>query len=130
MIGVFTKTKELLAPVSGRVIQSRQNGIVIIPSDTRIYAPAAGVISVKSGKGTPKISFNARMLELSGGFKTHIKNGSRVKAGDVIAAIDLDLLKNGGYMTKVFLMIQQNGTVKQVDSEWVRGGESIVFRLL
>ena len=130
MISVFVKTKFLLAPVSGRVVSwskdEKNRKVGIIPSDVKLFAPVSGVVTVKETGGAAEVFVDPFRghIELSGSFTGHIKNGSRVKAGDLIAAIDLD----GGSLTKVSLIVPQKFAAVQIDAEWLSGGASRIMR--
>lgn len=133
MISVFIKTRHLLAPVSGRSVPLKaadSRGIAIIPADTVIFAPVDGTLVLKEGSGLDIfVNFSRGTIELRGKFKCSLKSGSRVNAGDAVAAIDLDLLKNGGYMTQVRLTLPKNAAARPIDTEWVKGGESPVIKI-
>ncbi len=135
MTGVFTKQKDVLAPVSGRVVQSgsRKKGIVIIPSDIRIYAPISGVANIsRSDADVIEIYLDTahNSILLKGGAISRVKNGSRVRVGECIAAIDPMLIKSGGCMTQVRLLLVRDITPKYVDMEWVKGGGSVVLKIV
>ena len=143
MISVFIKTKTLLAPVSGRIVALNTvpyfreairrgiSGIAVIPSDTKIYAPMDGMVYTRQSRSANAeiyIDSQRGSIALGGAFKSYIKN-SRVHAGDLIAAIDIEFIRNSGYFTYVLMLMPKTVSARLVDSEWVQGGESCVVRL-
>lgn len=110
----------ILAPLSGRIIPLSEvpdpvfaekilgDGIAIIPEDGKIYSPVDGVISstvdshhaygISSDDGIDVlVHFGLETVNLKGeGFTPHVKEGDRVKAGDLIAEADIELLKSKG----------------------------------
>ncbi len=90
---------------SGRVLG---DGCAVIPSDGRVYSPADGVIStiaetkhaygIATDDGTELlIHFGLETVALKGeGFTVHVAVGDRVKQGDLIAEVDMELLRARG----------------------------------
>lgn len=154
-VGLFTKTKELLSPVSGKVIPLRQvpnkiiasnlmgKGIAVMPTDDKIYAPISGIVTVKS-KYEHSYAINSsdnleifvhiglNTMELRGeGFVGHIKKGSIVRAGDLIATIDLDFIRNSGYYMHTLMLITRppmNGNMIITKAKIVEGGKTPIIR--
>lgn len=131
MLELFTKTKTILAPVSGKVIRdvSEGRGIAIVPTDTRVYAPISGIVAVKEGAACDMeltADLGRNVIKLCGkGFTSHIKSGSRVAAGDIIASIDYDFVRSGGYYTYLTFFISP-ALKGCVTGNWVSGGESTI----
>lgn len=94
------------------------DGCAVIPDNGKIYSPADGVVSstvesnhaygITSDSGTEiLIHFGLETVKLGGrGFKPHVKEGDRVKAGDLICEADTELLKseNINMITPVILI--------------------------
>ena len=113
--------KEILAPVSGKVIPMSQvadptfsqeilgKGVAVIPSEGRIVAPASGevvvmfetkhAVSIKADYGAELIvHIGLDTVNLKGEyFEAHVKQGDRVKAGDLLVTVDLEKVKDAGY---------------------------------
>ena len=107
----------VLAPISGEIIALEQvsdpvfsgkvlgDGIAIIPEDGKIYSPVNGTVSSVSstlhayGFSTTDgvdilVHVGLETVSLKGeGFKVYIKEGDMVKAGELIAEVDLEYLK-------------------------------------
>lgn len=142
MLSVFTRTRDIISPVSGRITPFEDvpyyraakerglMGVAVIPSETGIFAPIDGVVGTKAGSSpNAEIFVNPLRgtISLHGGFTSCIKKGSRVRAGDLIATIDLDFLQTNGLFTYVLLLMPRTAA-KVVDNEWVKGGSSIVMK--
>ena len=107
----------VLAPLSGKLIALEQvpdpvfsgkvlgDGIAIIPEDGKIYSPVNGTVTTVSttlhayGFSTEEgldilVHVGLETVSLKGeGFKVYIKEGDQVKAGELIAEVDLEFLK-------------------------------------
>ena len=107
----------LLAPLSGQIVALEQvpdpvfsgkvlgDGIAIIPEDGKIYSPVTGTVTTVSttlhayGFAAENgldilIHVGLETVSLKGeGFKVYIKEGDMVKAGELIAEVDLEFLK-------------------------------------
>lgn len=113
----FDEKKNILAPLTGEVIPLSEvpdsvfsegilgDGIAIIPRKGKVYSPVEGVVdSVAETKHA--FGFHADdgfdvlvhvgldTVNLQGeGFTVHVSQGDRVKAGDLVAEVDLKLLE-------------------------------------
>ena len=111
------KKTTILAPVKGKVIPLEQvpdevfaekvlgDGVAIIPEDGKIYSPVDGTITTitdslhaygfETEDGIQMIvHFGLETVNLKGkGFTSRVKVGDKVKAGDLVAEVDLDYLK-------------------------------------
>ena len=77
--------KEILAPVSGKVIPMSQE--------------ADPAVSIKADNGAELIvHIGLDTVNLKGKyFEAHVKQGDRVKAGDLLVTVDLEKVKDAGY---------------------------------
>ena len=110
--------KEILAPVSGKVIPMSQvadptfsqeilgKGVAVIPSEGRIVSGEVVVmfgtkhaVSIKADNGAELIvHIGLDTVNLKGEyFEAHVKQGDRVKAGDLLVTVDLEKVKDAGY---------------------------------
>lgn len=111
------KKMKILAPVKGKVIPLEQvpdevfaqkvlgDGVAIIPEEGKIYSPVDGTITTitdslhaygfETEDGIQMIvHFGLETVHLEGkGFISKVKVGDRVKAGDLVAEVNLDYLK-------------------------------------
>ncbi len=109
--------KKIIAPLSGKVIALSEvpdevfsakvlgDGAAIIPADGKIVSPVDGEISTVSetlhAYGFTSddgleilVHVGIDSVALKGaGFTAHVKEGDKVKAGDLVAEVDLDVLK-------------------------------------
>ena len=112
--------KSILAPLSGQAVPLEQvpddvfsqkilgDGIAIIPADGKIYAPVNGVISAvtdtlhaygfTSEDGLEiLVHVGLDSVKLKGeGFKSYVQVGDKVKAGQLVAEVDLKFLISQG----------------------------------
>lgn len=117
-----TKTSEnILSPMKGIIVEldnvedkafssgALGKGIAIDPTDSRVVSPVNGTImtifptnhaiGIISDNGTEiLIHLGMNTVELNGmHFTPTVKEGNRVKAGDLIMDVDLDKIKSMGY---------------------------------
>lgn len=127
-----TGTLELHAPVSGQIMPLSDvkdpafssgalgSGFAIMPTDHNVYAPVSGTISVvfptKHAYGiTTKnneeilIHIGIDTVKLNGQyFTSHVKQGDIVIAGDLLATVDFDKVKEAGYDPSVIVVDTSN----------------------
>lgn len=111
-----TNNLEFVVPVSGTIVDLEQvndpvfsqklmgDGFAIEPTNGEIYAPVSGeVISlfphaagIKTDDGMEiLVHFGIDTVKLNGeGFTSHINQGDRVNAGDLIISVDVDAVKD------------------------------------
>lgn len=147
---------KITAPVSGKLIPIEEvpdpvfsdkvlgDGVAVIPDEGKIYSPADGVVSTVAetkhayGFHTDDdidvlVHFGLETVSLSGeGFISHVKEGDRVKAGDLVAEVDLELLKSKGIntITPVLICAGNDGKVMECASGNVKAGKDEVIALL
>jgi len=119
----------IVAPISGKVVSLKQvpdpvfsdrvlgDGGAILPSDGRIVSPINGtVINVadtlhaygfRAEDGTEVlVHFGLETVSMDGdGFKAYVKEGDKVKAGDIVAEVDLDLMQKKNIQTITSVII-------------------------
>ncbi|HEY3547847.1 MAG TPA: beta-glucoside-specific PTS transporter subunit IIABC [Propionicimonas sp.] len=112
---------EVSAPVSGAVVPLGEvkdkvfasgalgKGIGIVPSSGKVYSPFAGTVvtafptghafGIKSTDGVEAlIHIGIDTVQLEGkGFAAAVTQGQLVEAGDLLVAVDLDVVKAAGY---------------------------------
>lgn len=135
---VATRTVDVLAPVSGRavsltdvpdkVFSSRAlgEGIGIVPTDGRIYAPVSGTVlaaikaghayGIKSPEGVEVlVHVGIDTVNLNGrGFRTAVTQGQEVRAGDLLVDVDLDLVAEAGYDTTTLVVVTNTAQLAAV----------------
>lgn len=112
--------KTILAPMTGTVITLAEvpdpifvekilgDGIAIIPEDGKIVSPVDGVVSKVTETGHAygfttedgvevMVHVGLETVALNGVcFQIHVKEGDKVKAGDLVAEADLEFIKETG----------------------------------
>ncbi|MFJ6027286.1 beta-glucoside-specific PTS transporter subunit IIABC [Pseudarthrobacter sp. NPDC092424] len=142
-------TLELLAPVSGQAVALAEvqdkvfssgamgSGLGIVPADGRICSPITGTIKaamktghafgIKSDDGVEVlVHIGIDTVQLQGrGFEAAVVRGDQVRAGDLLAVVDLDLVAEAGYDTTTLVMVTntaQLASVTPVDGASLPGG--------
>mgnify|MGYP005757911893 CR=1 FL=1 len=120
------------------------DGAAVIPSDGRIVSPVdAEVVSVaetlhayglKTQEGLELlIHIGLDTVKLKGAcFRSHVKNGDRVKAGDLLAEVDLEALAREGInpVTPVLVCEGLEGRTLNMAEGAVKAGESELLLIL
>lgn len=112
MLGAVAKGKAVdLKEVNDPTFNSGMlgQGVAILPSEGRFYAPADGeiamvfdtlhAVSMTSDNGVEiLVHVGLDTVNLKGkGFKAHVQAGDHVKKGDLLLEADLNALKEAGY---------------------------------
>ncbi len=125
MFNFFKKKQDnaffLGAPAKGKAVDLKEvndptfstgmlgQGVAVIPSEGKIYAPADGeivmvfdtlhAVSMTADNGVEiLIHVGLDTVELKGnGFEGHVKAGDKVKKGDLLLTVDLEAVKEAGY---------------------------------
>lgn len=155
MRSMHSKGKRIYAPVSGECMPLENvpdevfsqkilgDGAAVIPSQGRIVSPVNGrIISVADSlhaygivaeDGTEiLVHVGLDSVSLKGeGFDVHVRAGDLVKAGELIAEVDLNLLKERGVslITPVILTDGTEDMTIQKAEGTVRAGEDVLMEL-
>lgn len=125
MFGLFKKKQEkahvLGSPAAGKAVSIKDvsdptfsegilgDGVAVIPSEGKIYAPADGeigmvfdtlhAISMMTDFGAEVlIHVGLDTVQMKGdGFEGHVNAGDKVKKGDLLLTVDLEKVKAAGY---------------------------------
>jgi glucose-specific phosphotransferase system IIA component len=130
--------KKIYAPVKGRVMPINQSadpahqeevlgkGVCFMPLGGKIYAPFDGTIemvfdtkhaiNIKSEDGVEAlIHCGIDTVKLGGkGFTTRIKEGEKVKAGDLLLEYDKDVIARAGFNLETQLVITNSADYKAI----------------
>lgn len=99
------------------------DGFAIDPTDEKIYAPVDGEITVvfptlhaygikTSSNKEVLLHLGIDTVELDGkGFESFVKVGQKVKKGDLIAKLNLDLIKNHNFSAVSMCIITSGETL-------------------
>ena len=142
----------ILAPMSGQTVPLDQvpdevfsqkvlgDGLAIIPQEGKIYSPVDGEISsvaeTKHAYGFTSadgleilVHFGLETVALKGqGFTPHVQEGDKVKAGDLVAEVDMELLKSKEInpITPVLVCDGADGMAMETASGQVKRGEAVI----
>lgn len=145
-------TLSVLAPMDGQLVPLDQvpdevfsqkvlgDGVAVIPSEGKIYSPVNGEISsvaeTKHAYGFTSedgleilVHFGLETVALKGqGFTPHVKEGDTVKAGDLVAEIDMELLnsKHINPITPVLICDGADGKTMETASGMVKKGTAVI----
>ena len=143
MFGFFKNRKKdkkhvLGAPAAGKAVSLKEvndptfsegilgDGVAVIPSDGKIFAPADGTIgmifetlhavSLTTEYGAEiLIHVGLDTVKLKGeGFEGHVKAGDTVKKGDLLLTVDLEKVKAAGYDTITPMLICNTDNFSEV----------------
>lgn len=147
------RTQTLTAPVKGRLIPLAQvkddvfssgmlgPGAAVIPEEGCITSPCQGSVEtvfptghaygIKTEDGLELlIHIGIDTVELDGkGFSPEVKQGDLVKAGDVLAHVDLDAIRAAGYDPTVILVassLPEGQSLAPVEEKHVCAGDPIL----
>lgn len=140
----MNKDEEMTSPMTGKVIPLSQvpdevfssgamgEGIAIEPSDNKLVAPFDGAvimiapskhaIGLRSDSGIELlVHIGLDTVTLDGQpFTLHVKDGDKVKKGDLIAEFDLESIKQANLKTITPIIITNSHAYKKVISEDVQ----------
>jgi PTS system sucrose-specific IIC component len=132
--------EEIAAPVEGKVIDlatvndpvfasgAMGKGIAIIPRIGKIYAPAEGILTVTNdskhayGIQTEKgaeilLHIGIDTVKLAGeGFKTYVKQGQKLKKGDLLGEFDIEKIHEAGFDSTVMIIVTNSIAYEEVKS--------------
>ena len=146
----------ILAPLTGKAVPLSEvpdpvfsdkvlgDGVAIIPTDGKIVSPVDGEISTVAETGHAYgftsedgqeilVHVGLETVSLNGEcFKVYGKEGDKVKAGDLVAEVDLNYLKEKEInpITPVLLCSDTEGKELQYGEGEVKAGESSVLTLV
>jgi len=139
MFGFGRKVENLVAPVSGRVVgislvpdatfaeKMLGDGIAVDPSTNKIVSPCDGTLTMVSETGHAFAVTSKNGLEIlvhigldtvkmhGHGFKQLVKPGGKIKAGDPVIEIDLEMIKHEGHKTITPMVITNMEKVKSLE---------------
>lgn len=136
---VISDNQIIMNPISGEVVDLKAvddgvfsekmlgDGVAIIPSEGKVYAPASGVMAtvfptkhaygIKTTDGAEiLIHIGINTVELDGElFEAHVEQDQHVKAGDLIAQFDLEKIKEKGYPIYTPVIVTNTGSFESIE---------------
>lgn len=141
--GTATRTPSgpttVLAPVAGQVIalddvsdkvfasRTLGEGVGIVPTESRIVSPVAGKLvtvaktghafGIRTDDGVEVlVHIGIDTVQMKGeGFEVAVAKGERVSAGDLLATVDLDVVRQAGYDTVTVVTITNTKAMAEVN---------------
>lgn len=101
-------------------------GVVIIPSDGKMYAPVSGTVTVlfpslhaigiTSDSGVELlIHIGINTVQLDGkGYTAHIKQGDHVECGQLLVEFDMDYITSEGYSLETPVLVTNYNDLKEI----------------
>ncbi|PNV61684.1 PTS beta-glucoside transporter subunit EIIBCA [Clostridium sp. chh4-2] len=145
---------ELYSPMKGEVLPVEQSedpmfaskmlgdGIAVNPTDGTVYAPCDGTLSLlyetKHALGITcdngidlLIHVGIDTVQMNGeGFETFAAQGDRIRKGQKLLTVDLDLVKEKGYSTQTMMILPQaDGITANIIPTAQAGPETMVMAL-
>ncbi|GAA4519203.1 glucose PTS transporter subunit IIA [Brachybacterium paraconglomeratum] len=144
----------LTAPVAGRLVPLSEvadpvfaskalgEGVGIVPADGRILAPADGLLAtvattghafglLANGGAEVLVHVGIDTVKMDGeGFDVRVEQGQKVRAGDLLAVVDLEAIRAAGYDSITLLTVPNTKTFAAVDpapAADVMAGDTVVI---
>ncbi|MEY8355155.1 glucose PTS transporter subunit IIA [Lachnospiraceae bacterium 54-53] len=99
-------------------------GMAIVPADGRIYAPCSGTVVtayphavglITESGAEAFVHFGLDTVKLEGGhFDLKVKEGDKVKTGDLLIEADIDSIKKEGYDVTIMVLVTNTGDYADV----------------
>jgi PTS system beta-glucosides-specific IIC component len=139
-LGIKEKTNTILAPIEGYACSLKEvkdptfsqeilgKGIAIKPAKGRVVSPVNGIvalvfetkhaISITRDSGEEiLIHIGLDTVDLKGKYFTaHVKEGDKVKAGDLLVEFDLEKIKEAGYDVTTPVVICNSNEYREVNA--------------
>lgn len=144
---------EISSPMTGTVVKMEDvkdnvfaskmmgDGIAVLPSEGKVFAPFDGEINVTfptghavgiHGKNGCDVLIHVGIdtVKLEGkGFRYHIQNGDKVKKGDLLLEFDIPLIKEAGYDVTTPVIIVNTDSYKEIiktEAGTVQNGDDLL----
>lgn len=151
-VAAGTKTA-IVAPLTGELLPLAQakdpvfaqgtmgQGVVIEPSEGKLVAPFDGQVSLlfptKHAIGLVSdtgvevlIHVGLDTVELDGkGFMTHVAQGDRVKQGQLLLEVDLNVIKEAGYATQTPVIVTNSADFQvdpKAEKQAIQAGDKVI----
>ena len=120
-------------------------GIAVNPSEGKIFAPADSevttlfptghAIGLKTSKGTEiLIHIGMDTVKMNGdGFKTHVAQGDKVKAGQLLIEFDIEKIQKAGYPIITPVIVTNTAEFKDIvpiEGKNIKNGEDLITTVI
>ena len=114
---------------------NRGDGIAIVPTEGKVVSPVDGTVSkvaetghiyaVTSDNGVETVALNGKC------FQIHVKEGDKVKAGDLLADADLEFIKETGRnsITPIVIGSSLEGKELVCEEGEVQAGKTVIMEI-
>lgn len=150
---VELKNETLQSPLTGNLVKLPDvpdpvfssgmmgQGIAVEPIEGKVFAPADAEVTTlfPTGHAIGLKTFNGAEIlihigmdtvQMKGdGFKTHVQQGDKVKAGQILIEFDIEKIKKAGYPIITPVLITNTASYKEVssvDGKEIKNGEKII----
>lgn len=151
---IVIKEDTLVSPVKGKVVklsdvndeafanESLGKGIAVLPESNEVVSPVDGVISATFPTGHAfgitadtgaevLIHIGIDTVKLNGeGFETKVKQGDKVKQGQLISVIDVEKIKRKGFDPIIMMVVTNSSQYKNFEEksnkQQINAGESLL----
>lgn len=135
---VKANEETIVAPIEGTIKPVKESsdaafasgalgkGVVIIPSDGKVYAPVSGTVTVlfpslhaigiTSDSGVELlIHIGINTVQLDGkGYTAHIKQGDHVECGQLLVEFNMDYITSEGYSLETPVLVTNYNDLKEI----------------
>ncbi len=143
----------IFAPIAGKAVPVSEvpdptfssgmlgNGVAIIPTDGKVYAPCSATVDMMftTGHAVSLVADNGAELLIHVGLETvglegkcftvHVQNGQKVKKGDLMIEVDLEGVKAAGLNTITPVLVCNSddfGTFKTYEGKDVTNADVVI----
>jgi beta-glucoside PTS system EIICBA component len=138
------KKVEILSPLTGKIVplhdvsdkvfasEAMGKGIAVMPAEGKVYSPVSGVITtlfntkhaigITSDDGVEiLIHVGVDTVQLNGNhFTSRVKQGDKIKAGDLLLDFDIEKIKEAGYDVVTPIIVTNHADLGELETTNVK----------